>query len=94
MTNFPTPAAKLLQEAAAIVSGDRREQHGDPERTFGKIAEYWSLYLGREITPVQVCQMMVLLKTARGAKHDDLLDAAGYAALAYEVGQDWPGNVE
>ena len=94
MTEPTTPAAKLLQEAAAIVSGDRREQHGSPERTFGKIAAYWSTFLGLEITPVQVAQMMVLLKTARGAKYDDLLDAAGYAALAYEVGQDWSGNVE
>lgn len=82
-----TTAGHLLHRAAAIVGGARRRAHGPPERSFGKIAAYWSTYLGVPVSPVQVCQMMILLKVARGAKEDDCLDAAGYAALCWEVSE-------
>lgn len=81
-----TVAGSLLIEAARVVSSDRRKTHGEPERVFSKIAAHWSIYLDTLVTPVDVCEMMVFLKMERGAKKDDCLDAAGYAALAYEVG--------
>lgn len=84
-----TEREKLLDEAKAIVCGDRDEQYGNPENAFWCIAEMWTSYLGTEITASNVCDMMVLLKVARNShqqKRDNLVDIAGYAACAAEVG--------
>ena len=78
---------KLLNEAKRIVCGDRDQQYGKPEDTFRVIAEFWTSYLGTEITASDVCDMMILLKVARNRykqKHDTLVDIAGYAACAAE----------
>lgn len=87
------PAASMLHEAARIVAGDRNETHGAAERSFQAIANLWNAYLagskGGDLTPVDVCWMMTLLKVARAANgkptRDHFVDAAGYAALAGEL---------
>jgi hypothetical protein len=78
---------KLLDEAKAIVCGDRDQQYGKPENNFKTIAALWESYLGVDITAKDVAMMMILLKIAReGKKHkrDNLIDIAGYAACATE----------
>lgn len=78
---------KLLDEAKRIVCGDRDRQYGHPEDAFRVIAEFWTSYLGTEITAADVCDLMILLKVARNSfkqKHDNLVDIAGYAACAAE----------
>src|SRR5688500_2170321 len=55
----------VLDEAARIVAGKRATDYGKPERNFNRIARFWSVYLDKEITPIDVCQMMILLKQAR-----------------------------
>lgn len=75
----------VLQEADAIIHGERQAQYGDPERNFDRIAKAWGAYLGIELSGVDVCMMMGLLKImrARGDYHrDSLVDLAGYAGLA------------
>lgn len=75
----------VLIEAENIVHGKRQEAYGSPERNCDKIARFWSVYLDKEITAVDVCQMMILLKQARlmntPTHRDSIVDIAGYAAL-------------
>lgn len=83
-----TNREKLLNEAKRIVCGDRDQQYGHPEDAFHVIAEFWTSYLGTEITASDVCDLMILLKVARNSfneKHDTLVDIAGYAACEAEL---------
>ena len=92
----PDPIRKqVLHIAEQIICRDRQDQHGKPENTFDIIAELWEAYLyGRTghrvvIQPVDVAQMMVLLKVARFTQNpknlDNFLDGIGYEALAAEL---------
>jgi hypothetical protein len=79
----------VLAEAETIIHGSRQDDYGNAERNQSRIATMWSAYLDVDITPRQVCMMMVLLKVSRDAhkpKRDNLVDLAGYAALADDVG--------
>ena len=82
---------KVLGEASDLINGDRELEHGPPKHNFRRIAKMWSGYLTQNITPSDVCVMMVLLKAAR-LRHklsdDSFIDMAGYAALGSEVGDD------
>lgn len=82
-----TEREKLLDEAKAIVCGDRDQQYGKPEDNFETISKLWSYYLTYSISKGDVAMMMILLKVAREGekhKHDNLVDIAGYAACAAE----------
>jgi hypothetical protein len=80
---------EILNKAAEIITGDRNETHGDAQKTFARIASYWGVYLGLDVTPAQVAEMMVLLKVARSQagcfNADDYIDCVGYSALAGEL---------
>lgn len=89
--------AELLQEAARCVTGEREAQYGGPEDSFAAIAAYWSVFLGRSVSPGDVAQMMCLLKLARlkgaaGKHQDSWVDLAGYAACGCEI--EFPGKEE
>ena len=75
---------EVLEQAHKCVCGDREQDYGSPEKNFGKIAEFWTTYLGYPVTPVDVAAMLGLLKIARiasgNAKDDNWVDLAGYAA--------------
>lgn len=78
----------VLEQATAIVSGERQDQYGNPEDSFQRIADYWTPYLGKPVTPKDVAMLLILMKVAREQnqhKLDSLVDIAGYAALAAEV---------
>lgn len=81
--------AETLDAAKACVCQSREQEYGSPERNFELIADLWSVYLGVEITPVDVAMMMNLLKTARiktgTFKADSFVDACGYIACAAEL---------
>ncbi|MEU3013360.1 DUF6378 domain-containing protein [Nocardia asteroides] len=88
----PTQPARtpgILQEAAALIDGERAEQYGDPRDNLARTAEMWTGYLGVGITPADVAHMMILLKVSRArttpGHRDSLVDIAGYAALAERV---------
>lgn len=77
----------ILEEAAALVGGERQRDYGHPLDNFTRIARYWNAQIaeklvpGCEITPEDVGSMMVGLKLAREIntpKRDNLVDGAGY----------------
>ncbi len=80
---------KILDTAKNIITHDRNNQYGGMEDNFNKIAEYWSLYLGKKITGHDVAMMMLFLKIARvqtgKTNEDNYIDIAGYVACAGEI---------
>ena len=82
---IPDAQKSIVETAKEIVAGDRAQDYGDAQESFGRIAKLWSAYTGIEITPWDVAQMMILLKVSRAKtsrKDDTLIDIAGYAECA------------
>ena len=79
----------MLEAAKHIITKDRQDVYGDSEDSFALIATLWSGWLGQRVTPYDVAMMMSLLKVARARSNpmhtDNLIDLAGYAALAAEL---------
>ena len=78
-------ASDILGDAAQAIK-DRASRHGDSYLTHQRIADLWSAYTGRCLSPTDVVRMMILLKVARSqegneADPDHATDMAGYAAL-------------
>jgi hypothetical protein len=83
-----------LNEAHAIINGDRQDSYGNPEYSFATIAEYWNIYMIARpttldegaLTALDVAHMMMLFKLARCSgqqtKRDNYIDIQGYAAIA------------
>ena len=86
---------EFLDSVKQIICVDRKDQHGNPEDTFGRIAVLWTAYMQvRYGVPVQigkrdVALMMNLFKVGRSCGNsvnlDNYMDMAGYAALAAEL---------
>ena len=76
----------LLDEAKQTITGERQDQYGAPEDSFSRIAAYWTTYLARPVSTLDVAHLMALMKLARaqgqGFKRDTYVDLAGYAAIA------------
>lgn len=76
----------LLDEAKQTITGERQDQYGAPEDSFSRIAAYWTTYLARPVSALDVAHLMALMKLARaqgqGFKRDNYVDLAGYAAIA------------
>ena len=76
----------LLDEAKQTITGERQDQYGAPEDSFDRIARYWTTYLARPVSALDVAHLMALMKLARaqgqGFKRDNYVDLAGYAAIA------------
>ena len=81
--------AEILEKAKVCVCGQREEDYGLPEDNFSIIADFWSVYLGIEVSMNDVAIMMALLKIARiktgTATNDSFIDLAGYAACGGEL---------
>lgn len=81
-----------LQEALRCVTKDRQNSYGTPEQNFKRISGLWSMYLNKYISPVDVCNLMILLKIARTQSSpdysDNWIDIAGYSACAEELSQE------
>lgn len=79
----------ITQEAGSLITGDRAETHGPVDQNFKNIGALWSSYLGKEISLLDVGNMLTLLKIARTktnpAHRDNYVDGAGYLALTGEV---------
>lgn len=82
-------ASLILNRAIDLVDGDRQDTHGEKEENFQNIAVLWSAYLGMDLIPQDVANMMVLLKVARTKTGkfniDDYVDMAGYAGCGAEL---------
>ena len=86
--------AEILEKANACVTGERQEDYGVPENSFGTIASFWTVYLNSfmenkvYLSGEDVALMMALLKIARAISSqnlDNYIDLAGYAACAGEL---------
>lgn len=79
---------ECLDAAAECVLKDRASQYGGMEDNFRTIANFWSVYVGKKISPADVAAMMALLKIARARSNpghgDSWIDLAGYAACGAE----------
>lgn len=92
-------AAGIAARAADLVGGNREKQHGAKSDNFTRIATMWDAYMrirrepAAPIDALDVGHFMVLMKLARtqsgSLNVDDYIDAAGYAACAGEVAQDF-----
>lgn len=77
----------VLMQARDLITGDRARAYGPAKESFGRIAAFWSAYLGMEITPHMVGDLMGLMKYARNAHEtnfDNYVDICGYASLSWE----------
>lgn len=87
---------QMLDACKEIVTKHRQSAYGTPEDNFGRIAKYWSAYLGKGIDVDDVAFMMILLKVARGQHKadntDTWIDIAGYAACGCEVSTKEEGD--
>lgn len=82
-----TEGGDVLADAGAAVRLARRADYGPPKENHERTAAMWTAYLGVAVTARHVCMMNVLQKASRDAhraKHDNLVDIAGYAANAGE----------
>tara|TARA_R110000868_G_scaffold342335_1_gene603152 strand:- start:167 stop:469 length:303 start_codon:yes stop_codon:yes gene_type:complete len=64
---------------------ERANQYDAPELNLKRIADMWTNFLKREVSPYEVAIMMAMLKMARlsqGYHQDTLEDAAAYIAIA------------
>lgn len=83
----PDPAAttgSVLQEADALVHGDRNRDYGPPREAYEGLAKLWNAFAGTALTPEQVVVMLILMKVNREryrAKRDNRVDIAGYAEV-------------
>jgi hypothetical protein len=87
-----TTNAHILNEAIRVTA-ERNSTHGSAEEQFSHCANLWSSYLGINISPTDVCQLMALLKMSRSKignpnVTDHYVDQCGYAALAGRMAID------
>jgi len=72
----------VLDDAREAVY-ERSGEHGKPEDTFPRIADFWSDYLACDVDGADVAMMLALLKVAREVEgvysEDNPTDIAGYA---------------
>lgn len=95
-TNPGPLRAQVLDEAKALITGDRNKSYGSPIQNFTNTADLWTVQFqhkfkdGERFTASDIAQAMVLLKMARmiaGDKHDNYVDAIGYAACGAECAE-------
>tara|TARA_B100000929_G_scaffold108179_2_gene85751 strand:- start:8772 stop:9143 length:372 start_codon:yes stop_codon:yes gene_type:complete len=85
-------AIKLLQKAAETQAdrGKEYDKNKEQERSFAKVATAFNAITGRDLSPEEICLMMVVLKNVRQFSNpnrvhfDSLLDAVSYQALMGE----------
>ena len=79
---------ELLDEAKKLIGGDRQQEYGDKVKNHQNIADLWSVFLEKKITPHDVAICMALVKVARlmnQNKKDSYIDMAAYAVIAGEI---------
>jgi len=82
---------KILDEAKRLTNADRQDVYGDPLTNHQRIADLWSVYLEKEITPSQVALCLCLVKIARLMQTEDhidsFIDLSAYSAIAGELSE-------
>ena len=87
----------ILDKAKSIINGERQGTYGNAEDSFSVIAQMWTAYLGRDLTSIDVANMMILMKVARNSsgvyKDDNWIDICGYAALGGDIQAKYNGTL-
>ena len=79
---------EILEQTIRILTGQRQQDYGDKVVNHRNIADLWSSYLNKKISPHDVAICMLLVKVARLKNRktkDCYVDMAGYAAIAGEI---------
>ena len=85
-----TPTNNILNEAHALVTGDRQEAYGDCSTLHKRIANLFNAYMdGKdEVSTYDAAMFMMLVKIGR-ARHlpspDTHRDIAGYASICQSI---------
>lgn len=83
---------ELLNRAADILQ-ERSQTHGDFENNFQLIADLFSLRIGRDFHPYEVCIILECVKDARmfanPANPDNYLDGINYRAFSALFAEDY-----
>lgn len=91
MTTTANPHDLLLQ--AADIIRERGETHGSYENNFQLIADMFSLRIGREFHPFEVCVLLECVKDARMFANpgnvDNYLDGINYKAFSALFAEDY-----
>lgn len=91
MTITANPHELLIR--AAEVLQERGQTHGDFENNFQLIADIFSLRVGRDFHPYEVCLLLECVKDARMFANpvnvDNYLDGINYRAFAALFAQDY-----
>lgn len=92
-----TQKFSMLQQAEALIGGQRQQDYGNKLQNFSQIAMLWQgtlamkLAPGMRLTPEDVALCMMQVKIARLAKSpdhkDSIVDVAGYAGC-YDILQE------
>jgi hypothetical protein len=81
--------SECLAEAMDLITGDRNREYGEPIHNFERIANGWSIILGRIVEPHEVALCMAWLKIARLVEtpmhQDSYTDGAAYMALGWQL---------
>ncbi|AQY55673.1 hypothetical protein PBI_HUFFY_72 [Gordonia phage Huffy] len=87
---------EILAKADELVNGDRNKNYGDAKTNHQRIADMWSVILGKRVEAHEVAACMVALKLARLIETPDHLDSwvdmAGYAAIGGEIATEKPAD--
>jgi len=82
-------SGEILDEAKRLTETDRQNVYGDPLTNHQRIADLWSVYLEKEISPSQVALCLCLVKIARLMQTpdhaDSFIDLASYSAIAGQL---------
>ena len=82
-------SGKILDETKRLTATDRQDIYGDPYINHTRIADLWSVYLEKEISPSQVALCLCLVKIARLIETpdhlDSIIDLAAYTAIYGEI---------
>lgn len=80
----------ILDEAKAIIKGNRQSDYGDPVESFDKIAKTASMIAGEDFSPKECCAVLMAVKIVRESfkhKRDNLVDLCGYAHIMNEINE-------
>ena len=87
------PRVQALDQASALINGDRDKEYGHPKENFDRFRTMVNAYLGKRIegglTATDVSAVLSMLKLSRLAhdpnKLDSWRDLVGYGALGFEM---------
>ena len=79
----------ILEDAQVLIHGQRNKDYGHPRDNFQHSADLFAAYLGIPVSPMDIANLMILMKLARvhgtGYHRDSYTDIAGYAGCVERI---------